>query len=347
MKVTFLIGNGFDVSCGMRTTYRESYQEYIALPSKSRLIEAFKAEISGDFETWSDFEMGMSQYAHRLNSEEAFLSCIEDYSSFLREYLFKEENRFRNEYEKHSPKEKEIIIHRVRQSITDFYKGIIHNEERAISNNLGIGKTIMHFISFNYTNTFELLLKDAISSLANDDRKNYVFSNVLHIHGTLEEEMVLGVDNESQLSGLPYSLSYIGKCGFIKPFFNIEYDEARVSSAVNAINGSDCICVFGMSLGESDLSWKKAIAKWLIESTNHHIIYYDYDAMMKEKLAPHEIMRIVLLKKEELASKLNIDYETVKSQLHIPVCKVFFNTGTIVFTSVRSTMVRMPPTNLL
>ena len=41
----FLIGNGFDLNCGMNTRFSDVYKEYVNSDSKSPIIESFKREI--------------------------------------------------------------------------------------------------------------------------------------------------------------------------------------------------------------------------------------------------------------------------------------------------------------
>ena len=63
MNITFLVGNGFDMSLGIDTSYRGFYQWYCEQPSNSDHIEKFKEhiknDIEGDGENWADFEMGL------------------------------------------------------------------------------------------------------------------------------------------------------------------------------------------------------------------------------------------------------------------------------------------------
>ena len=66
-KVTFIIGNGFDLNCGLKTRFTDMYPSYIATPSQYSIIADFKRDIQDNeslhFQRWSDFEMGMARYA--------------------------------------------------------------------------------------------------------------------------------------------------------------------------------------------------------------------------------------------------------------------------------------------
>ena len=86
MSTLFLIGNGFDLNCGMKTAYRDIYPEYFSEPSDSETINTFKHNISSQIDTWGDFEMAMADYAKNLNSESELLECVRDFSSYANDY---------------------------------------------------------------------------------------------------------------------------------------------------------------------------------------------------------------------------------------------------------------------
>ena len=80
MSTLFLIGNGFDVNCGMKTKYRDVYTGYINEPSKTANLKQFKNAISANLNDWSDFELAMGEYAAKLQTEYEFMECVNDFS---------------------------------------------------------------------------------------------------------------------------------------------------------------------------------------------------------------------------------------------------------------------------
>ena len=86
MGTLFLIGNGFDVNCGMKTKYTDVYDGYIKEASSTDVIKTFKENISADYKTWGDFEMSMAEYAKNLNSESEFLECIRDFAGYMEQH---------------------------------------------------------------------------------------------------------------------------------------------------------------------------------------------------------------------------------------------------------------------
>ena len=82
-----IVGNGFDLNCGLKTRYTDVYAEYVLTKSDSKTICSFKEDISDNFANWSDFELGMVEYAKRLNSCEELMECVNDFNHFMHQYL--------------------------------------------------------------------------------------------------------------------------------------------------------------------------------------------------------------------------------------------------------------------
>lgn len=218
--------------------------------SKSPIIEAFKREISLDIDRWGDFEMEMCDYAQSLKTEKEFVECVRDFSVYMREYLDREQKLF---FKRINDEAKEKIIHdEMVDSFSGFYKGISHNVNSTMSiRDAGLRRNIQA-ISFNYTEVFDYAMEKAF------DQYSYRAPRVIHIHGKLDDDPTLGIDNENQWKAA-YPLSRNGKRAFVKPFFNEEYDKMRVAEAVNIINSADTICTYGLALGESDLTWRNVL----------------------------------------------------------------------------------------
>ena len=246
----FLIGNGFDLNCGMNTRFSDVYKEYVNSDSKSPIIEAFKREISSDMDRWSGFEMEMCEYAQSLNTEKEFVECVRDFSVYMREYLGREQRLF---FQKMNDDAKVKKIHdEMVDSFSDFYKGISHNVDSTMRTSSAGSRRNVQAISFNYTEVFDYAMEKAF------DQYSYRAPRVIHIHGKLDDDPTLGIDNENQWKAA-YPLSRNGKRAFVKPFFNEEYDKMRVAEAVNIINSADTICTYGLALGESDLTWRNVL----------------------------------------------------------------------------------------
>ena len=106
MNITFFIGNGFDRSAGLDTSYDGFYKWYINQPSSSHSVRQFKEEISRYVTAqktdnmirtlWADFESGLGQYTDQFTIETApnFLEAYEDAHESLCSYLEEEQAKF-------------------------------------------------------------------------------------------------------------------------------------------------------------------------------------------------------------------------------------------------------------
>ena len=323
-KVTFVIGNGFDLNCGLKTRFTDMYPSYIATPSQNSIIADFKRDIQDNeslhFQRWSDFEMGMARYAENWRNEEELLTCLEDFTTHMIQYIGNELQSFSDRISGDGLlfASRELI-----NSIESFYRGLPHNDPvKRFDALLKDGIVEIDFIIFNYTNTFDSLLSAALAD-ADTVHMRIKYHDPIHIHGTLYGP-VLGIDNESQLNISNYELTSSGKRAFIKPAFNKEYDLGKLQLALDIIKHSDLICVYGKRFGESDLMWNQAIWDWLNRDQSHELVYYDHSASNFVSNIPWRRMDLEDATKERLIRELN-GQNNAFSQIHIPIGVNNFN----------------------
>lgn len=320
MSITFIIGNGFDINCGMKCTYRDVYQEYKKEPSPSAVIEKFKKEIDPNSKTWADFEVAMAQHLPNFSTEREFLLCLRDFKKYLNFHLNKEDKRIlkliSNDYVLDAAR-KEMA-----RSFNGFYKGISPNVDRKIETIFRRRSSFCRAITFNYTSTFDKLY-DLIPEMKE--------KSVLHIHGSLNNnDIVLGMDNIKQLPNVSFEFSAKAERAFIKPTFNRQFDEARLEQAIMWIEDSTIICVYGLSLGESDLTWRDMLVQWLLKDDDHHLFLYDYEYSSLPQLTADEKLDHEEDAKQKLLASWNLfatEYKKVINQIHIPCAYNIFNMG--------------------
>lgn len=318
MKVTFLIGNGFDLNCGLKCSYRDAYKGYLASESSLPVIAEFKKRISGNYETWADFELGMAADMVNYKSEQDFLLCLRDFKRYLDRYLYEQEETIKEEIRNDCVKK--AIDREMRRSFRSYFAENAHDVAREVREMMGLEPVDFRVISFNYTTVFERMFQ--LAGL------NKQISRIIHIHGQLQDDPVLGMDHLEQLPKTPYAISKKGERAFIKPTFNDEFDRARVLEAQQAIETSQVICAYGMSFGESDLTWRNLLLEWLRGSEDRHLFLYVYHCSMLPEMTVDERMdreedeKIRILQKFHVAER---DMEKYLPRLHIPCCKNIFN----------------------
>lgn len=250
MNIAFLIGNGFDLNLGLETRYEHFYKYYCGKKSKNAVIERFKQDINNPNYDWSDLELALGEYSARFayNQQAEFIALLDDIQDSLAEYL--------------DAQMKQVIV--PKSAVVRFDEYICNIEKYltpadAESFNaykdmlLDKGNTI-DFIIFNYTNTLERLLTwRGNSIIASDDRT--IINSIEHIHGTTKSNMILGVNDESQIANSSFAESEIILEAFKKQEMNINTETLRAERCKKIIDEADFICIFGMSLGETDNCW--------------------------------------------------------------------------------------------
>lgn len=317
MSTLFLIGNGFDLNCGLDTRYTDMYEGYVSSVSKSDNIVKFKKTIASDYKLWSDFELSLAKHANTFQNETEMIECINDFSVYMRGHLLKEQERFFDLIKIEDIRKE--VLEEVDRSFKSYCIGFSHNIDRLLGqrNPEFIGN--IQFATFNYTKVIDKVIAEYVARTSS-------YKNVLHIHGMIDEDPVLGVDNEEQL-GLPYNLSSKGQRRLIKPTFNKIYDSRRVSDLLSMIRHADIIVTFGLSLGETDITWRKEIIQWLFGSPGNHLIVCDYNLSTKkyetinDRLDEEEDAKLGLL---ESWGILN-EREEFIDKIHIMCGKSIFN----------------------
>ncbi len=270
MVITFMIGNGFDLACGLKSSYKDVYEGYVKTQSKSELIAKFKKDLDENWENWADFEMGMAEYAQNFDNEAELIECVTDFREYMEDHLKREEEKFHKTFGNVYPVYGENINDYVESEILHYYKGCGKGLD-VLGERAMLEAATWNFINFNYTDILETILNECF----------YGF-HVENIHGTLaEDDVVMGADNLEQVK-TKFPKGTDVELFFIKPYINEENDPRRVETCKRYIQSSDCIIVFGLSMGDSDLSWKNEIKEWLLSNEEHHLFIYDFEYASKQ-----------------------------------------------------------------
>src|SRR5665213_2891986 len=184
-NVTFIIGNGLDLSLGLKTAYRDFY-EYVksrGLHPENRIYKA----IQESPETWADFELALGQYTHyidklpekdRKKESMDFHEELELLREDLAEYLDKQEKSVEN------MPNKPIFTG------TAYFEELPIGQTNRIQSYVSRLPTNIEFVTLNYTDVLEKILPDSRALLAQQSIKVGVPH---HIHGNLLENLTLGV----------------------------------------------------------------------------------------------------------------------------------------------------------
>ena len=244
MQVTFLVGNGFDLNAGLRTRFSDFFKVYCEeTANDTPVIKKFKEEIGTNVELWSDFEKQMGAYTSKVAKDipkggelsiEDYYTCIDDFRNKFIIYLNEEIRRPTVSVMKTQIREKceDMLMNPFRYLRTGQRERLynyIDAQPQPLSVEYG-------FVVFNYTDMCEQCMRivGSIGIKGYCDRPiiaEISADRFVYVHGRLGSEILLGVDNISQIRNpflqndeeLVYSI--------VKPISNRELESGQDEKA--------------------------------------------------------------------------------------------------------------------
>ena len=313
MRITFLVGNGFDLNCGLHTQYSDFYKYFIEKHPQNTIA----CEIADNPENWADLELSIGKYIEKVSGEnrETFLNDLAELEEELRDYLQSENQRI-------------VIGNEIGGEFHDkvvcFFDGMrpvdkadIANLRRSTTNSFQYT-----FVTFNYTDVLDQIVEKIKKSGTFDKRTVNGctilddLEPVLHVHGTLSDALVLGLNDESQICNEQLKDDLTLHETIVKPKVNELLGESRTDKVKHFIDESRYVCVFGLSLGETDKIWWEYIGQWLQGDQNHRLVLFVLEKTPSRTIAMQEILR--KRKWQELfLKKAGIENENVKNRIII------------------------------
>lgn len=270
IKITFLVGNGFDLNVGLNTRYNDFYDYYI----KKYPDDLIAKDINQDIDKWSDLELELGRFTGKISpqTKDEFWDSENNLENTIIEYLEKEMERFHFENSNIRSKVETGILNLLKYFYKKNSKESIENLKNVLENTNNLIE--YSFITFNYTNTLELCLNTLGERLEPIFITPYENKKVLDIHGSVfDGRIVLGVNDECQIENKDFRDSDSKKY-LIKSEINDSYKNTRKKDAESIIDSSNIICIFGMSLGETDQMWWQHIAKWLQKDNSRELVIF-------------------------------------------------------------------------
>ena len=277
MRTTFLIGNGFDINLGLKTRYTEFYEYYLNIPTDNENIKNLKLHLKENQSSfWSDLEIALGKYTARLSSFEQIEEVYDDINDEMQKYILRIENM---------PLPQNIDIDLFKRNISSpesFLTPADRTRIRVLYNNIPIANHIIDVVNFNYTTSIDKIIGYYNKSLEiapatyNNSYKTNI-NSILHVHGVIDDP-ILGVDNVTQISNeeLVKQGEIIGY--LVKPLINTTIGKLVDEKAKSSIKNANLICIYGMSLGETDAMWWKLVGERLLAGVKVIIFVKDNKA---------------------------------------------------------------------
>lgn len=281
MNITFLIGNGFDLNLGLKTGYTDFYNYYIQQLPNDMIVKSIIKE-NGTYKLWSDLELGLGSFLQEIDNNHIndFLNSKATLERYLTDYLIQEDNKI-------FIKDEQALLGEFKNAVVNFYKEFSLSERNIYKSYLSNeNKEIVYtFINFNYTSSLDKIVEIAdkdTKSFSTHKYSNYTndiidkLGNVLHIHGELNKGIIIGVNDESQIKNDKLRNNTDLTDYIIKSNLNAAIGELKQQTAFERINNSKYVCVYGLSIGDTDNIWWCKIIEWLIRSPDHKLVLYIY-----------------------------------------------------------------------
>lgn len=316
MNILYIIGNGLDIAYDMKTSYQDFFNYYLDLHSDDDDIRAMKKDIHGHrYETWADLEMGLGDYTSKCANKEIFLKCLSDIKDRLREYLHKESEK--------------IKLHNVKSilsflSIDQFLEPEPQSRYNKYRNQYGPNVSI-DILTLNYTSTLESIFgyRNSVIKLSND----VILKNIIHVHGMLDNMMVMGVNDSSQISNPSFNTDLDVVEDFVKPEYNDACMNNKNVDCESLIRNANIIVLYGTSLGKSDEKWWKLIGNRMAKDQYPLLVYLPYDEKKNLAIEPNHLRRWTMEEVRKVRDRfdIKIDEQVLASRICIAFNKSLFS----------------------
>lgn len=348
MQTSVLVGNGFDLSVGLRTSPQDfipAFVEYAKSSEASPDAKNLAATISADgIDEWSSFEEKMGEFSTEfdVSSTDSYQAETAVLTRFLGIWLEKQQELVDDEFIKENARDCMLSLAKWREQLPALQQNQITNLRSLHSNE----HWAFDLISFNYTNTLERLYRlvggegTELSSLNGGFKME--LGKFIYAHEKLPGPIVCGVNDESQISNEMFRDSPSIVRNLVKGNIQREvlYSD-NDSKAGDAIKVSCMAMVFGMSIGVTDKRWWHSLVSRLREDANYLLIIFAHDlAEAFQSADPLSRDRITQGLRDRLLGLSGFEEidDAVRERIFVVPCEVLFPISKKVGESVSAEM---------
>lgn len=286
MNIVYLIGNGFDLNLKLKTSYKDFYKWYGNQPIADDDVLSFikfvdKKSLADD--RWSDMEYALGQYTVEFKSED----CVEEATTFHDKLIEAVSTFIKAQESLLSVKDDTVTKFSGYLSFPDRDNRLLPAELRKIDeyrSNWSNTNWKVNIISFNYTSVIEKLIQyEGVSKrigTAYNGKISINLSDIEHIHGYVEDRLVLGVNDETQIANQSLHKTE-AMDWYVKSKSNDTCGLEHEHKCKEWINTASLICVFGLSYGDTDKQWWNIILTNMLKRSSIRLILFSYDPSKK------------------------------------------------------------------
>lgn len=291
MHVTFLLGNGFDLNVGLKTSYRDFQKAYLKQRGGDGFAKHCRQIVQNDLninrDQWSDMELALGALSDHYpekgdnlpTGRKKYCKLLMHMQLKLKEYLLAQEHRIDVEYNQ------DAICREFEKTLACPFLGLRGAQFQEMKNwwNDRTKEAVnYHFLNFNFSLTFEKCRKLFEDKKFCEKRTPFIrcidrrkvkdtLEETKYVHGTLDDCIIFGVDHEKQIPNTKLCDDQVC-ASIIKPIINSRLKNGQAKMAAKLIRQSNLIVIFGMSMGETDRTWWQIIADWLASNEDNRLI---------------------------------------------------------------------------
>lgn len=256
MKIVYLVGNGFDLRLGFKTSYcdfLEAYKKSDAPIEVEPWKKLFFERLEEKGNDWSDLELALGDFTVDFEPNEEGVKAFRTfYFNLQGELIAYLKNQGKISFSSNGE------LSQFRKDLRSPWRYLRSNRQRQrLSDSFGIERSnaniLIDIILFNYTDYCKRLC--FLSDLTQ--------VSIHHIHRTLESRGVLfGLDSTDQITNKYFREHRRVKEWLVKPLCSKEACEDEVMEVCEEkIKEADLICIFGSSMGATDKTWWRAVGE--------------------------------------------------------------------------------------
>jgi hypothetical protein len=241
MQILYMIGNGFDLNLGLKTSYNDFYQYYKTVESGNINVQKLKKNISKTYDSWADLELALGNYTQHLEKIEELDDILLDIGEELSKYLHLEENKLKN-FEIDQRKFFDYLCFPENLFLPADKENLLRIKSKWKNHHW-----TLNIYTFNYTSVIEKILGDKKNVLLAHHNNNLPIQlgDIKHIHGYLENDMVIGVNDTSQIKNESFHSNRDILESIVKTECNLANRNNIDRQLTNKINTANLICIFG------------------------------------------------------------------------------------------------------
>lgn len=241
-ETLLIVGNGFDLSMGFKTSYGDFMKSSFFPKYDSTLCSHLRKQFQENM-GWIDIEKELSEFSSML------ISMKQDAK---KKHIKWEYDSFREEYEELKSSLKAYLQEETKRA----FGPSPDNHAKRVIDQLPAESKI---ISFNYTSIIERMTRDRFCASK---------GNLLHIHGSLapNDDIVFGVEDSAKLSKEHVFL------------YKAYSPHLKVQEFSDWLNSAERIIFYGYSLGDTDRQYFEKFFRKLCsgDSSYFELVFYYY-----------------------------------------------------------------------